>query len=148
MLIGPDAPIVFDNCRSSFMDHSYDFYKPDPFSEYPTVDGHQSIEVYLNALRQAFNTFKSPSSKMSLYGHKRVSVSDFDYFCFHTPFSKMVQKSFLAMVMEDIKDFDQKYRMSGGYSKSPIYDQELVNELQATNFKLDAKNSKALLKHA
>lgn len=29
MLIGPDAPFVLENLRYSFMDHSYDFYKPD-----------------------------------------------------------------------------------------------------------------------
>lgn len=40
MLLGPNAPIVFDTVRSTFIDHVYDFYKPDPFSEYPTVDGH------------------------------------------------------------------------------------------------------------
>jgi hydroxymethylglutaryl-CoA synthase len=40
MLIGSNAPVVFDKVRSSFMDHSYDFYKPNPTSEYPTVDGH------------------------------------------------------------------------------------------------------------
>ena len=51
MVIGPNASIVFDKVRSSFMEHQYDFYKPDPNSEYPLVDGHQSIEIYLNALR-------------------------------------------------------------------------------------------------
>lgn len=50
MLIGPDAPIVFENLRSSFVDHTYDFYKPDPKSEYPTVDGHISINTYINAI--------------------------------------------------------------------------------------------------
>jgi hydroxymethylglutaryl-CoA synthase len=59
MLIGPNAPVVFDNVRSTFMDHTYDFYKPDPHVEYPTVDGHQSIEIYLNALRESYKTFKS-----------------------------------------------------------------------------------------
>ena len=29
MLIGPDAPIVFENLRSSHIEHAYDFYKPD-----------------------------------------------------------------------------------------------------------------------
>ena len=28
-LIGPNAPIQFENIRSSFVDNSYDFYKPD-----------------------------------------------------------------------------------------------------------------------
>jgi hydroxymethylglutaryl-CoA synthase len=50
ILIGPNAPIVFDNVRSTFIDNAYDFYKPDPSSEYPTVDGHLSVNVYLNAL--------------------------------------------------------------------------------------------------
>ena len=40
MLLGPSAPVVFNPIRGTFMDHNYDFYKPNPFSEYPTVDGH------------------------------------------------------------------------------------------------------------
>jgi hydroxymethylglutaryl-CoA synthase len=40
MLIGVDAPVVFNNVRGSFVDNTYDFYKPNPFSEYPTVFGH------------------------------------------------------------------------------------------------------------
>jgi hydroxymethylglutaryl-CoA synthase len=30
MLIGPDAPLVFEPVRSTFFDNVYDFYKPDP----------------------------------------------------------------------------------------------------------------------
>ena len=29
ILIGPEAPIVMDNLRSTYMTHAYDFYKPD-----------------------------------------------------------------------------------------------------------------------
>ena len=29
-LIGPDAPIVLEPFRASFMDNAYDFYKPNP----------------------------------------------------------------------------------------------------------------------
>ena len=87
MLVGPDAPVVFDQVRSSYMDHTYDFYKPDPTSEYPTVDGHQSIEIYLNALRQCFKTFKQKFES----AHGTIpNYHDFSHFCFHTPFSKMV----------------------------------------------------------
>ena len=50
MLIGPNSKIVIEDIRASFMDNEYDFYKPDPRSEYPLVDGHLSIKVYLNAL--------------------------------------------------------------------------------------------------
>ena len=30
LLIGPDAPIVVDPVRSTFVDHAWDFYKPNP----------------------------------------------------------------------------------------------------------------------
>ena len=30
MLIGPNAPLVFDDVRSTFIDNAYDFYKPNP----------------------------------------------------------------------------------------------------------------------
>ena len=100
MLLGPDAPIVFNPVRGTFMDHQYDFYKPNPMSEYPTVDGHVSITIYLNALRQAFLTLKDKWHKK--YG-STLSYFDFDFMCFHTPFSKMVQKSFFAFLLEDIR---------------------------------------------
>lgn len=58
MLLGPNAPVVFDNVRGSFIDHYYDFYKPDPTSEYPIVDGHHSMDVYINALRKCVVTLK------------------------------------------------------------------------------------------
>lgn len=36
MLIGPNAPIIFESkLRGSHMAHAYDFYKPDLASEYP-----------------------------------------------------------------------------------------------------------------
>ena len=106
MLVGPEAPVVFDQVRSSYMDHTYDFYKPDPLSEYPTVDGHQSIEIYLNALRECFKTFKQ---KFKATHGSVPSYHTFSHFCFHTPFSKMVQKSFYALLLEDIKANQASY---------------------------------------
>ena len=87
MLISPEAPLVFENLRSSFMDNAYDFYKPVPSSEYPTVDGHLSISVYLNALDQCYNSLKA---KFKERYNWEPMFTDFDYFCFHTPFSKLV----------------------------------------------------------
>ena len=83
VLIGPNAPLKIDDVRSTFMDHQYGFYKPNPFNEYPLVDGHLSINVYMNALKHCFEGFKEKSQKMS---NEKVSFSTFDYFCFHTPF--------------------------------------------------------------
>ena len=58
-LIGPNANVVFDNVRSTFIDNVYDFYKPNPFSEYPIVDGKDSINIYLNALENCYKTYKA-----------------------------------------------------------------------------------------
>lgn len=34
ILIGPNAPLVMEQVRSSFISHEYDFYKPDPSNLY------------------------------------------------------------------------------------------------------------------
>lgn len=100
MLIGPDAPLVIDPIRATFMDHAYDFYKPDPRSEYPIVDGHHSIDVFLNALKSCLLTWKQKKNKA---GEKVLGYKDFDFFCFHTPFSKMVQKAFIHLLLVEIQ---------------------------------------------
>ena len=116
MLIGPDAPVVFDQgpifvgglmflsrtfdrmhvarfrfvslavllsnvvchfspgVRSTFMQHAYDFYKPDMASEYPTVDGHLSVKCYLEALDQCYLKYKTK------YGAKIAKGNEI--FCF------------------------------------------------------------------
>lgn len=58
MLIGPDAPIVFEpGLRGSYMSHVYDFYKPDLTSEYPYVDGHFSIKCYTKAVDACYKAY-------------------------------------------------------------------------------------------
>jgi hydroxymethylglutaryl-CoA synthase len=54
MLIGPNARLVIDPIRSTFIDHQYDFYKPNLASEYPVVDGSLSINAYLGALEECY----------------------------------------------------------------------------------------------
>lgn len=58
ILVGPNAPLVFDDARATFIDNNYDFYKPNPASEYPTVDGHLSIGIYLGAMSSCYETLK------------------------------------------------------------------------------------------
>lgn len=100
MLVGPNAPVVADPVRSTFIDNAFDFYKPDPRTEYPTVDGHVSIGVYLNALRHCYATLKQKT--LAKYG-REISYSDYNYFAMHTPFSKMVQKSFFEILLLEAK---------------------------------------------
>ncbi|CAL7949677.1 unnamed protein product [Xylocopa violacea] len=99
MVVGPDAPLIIDRgVRSSCMKHAYDFYKPNLKSEYPVVDGQLSIQCYLNALDNCYQTFCKKVKKMHNYD---VTLDNFDSFLFHSPYCKLVQKSFARLVFLD-----------------------------------------------
>lgn len=127
MLIGPNAPLVIEtNIRSSFMDNQYDFYKPDPNSEYPTVDGVLSQNTYINALVNTYASIKKKTLKAKL---PSISLADSDYFCFHTPYAKLIQKSFARLFWEDIKEGklipSEKLRAKIEETKGDLKDKEL-----------------------
>ena len=43
LLVSRNPKIAINPTRCSYMDHQYDFYKPVPGSEYPTVNGKLSL---------------------------------------------------------------------------------------------------------
>nr|AZB52791.1 3-hydroxy-3-methylglutaryl coenzyme A synthase 2 [Centranthera grandiflora] len=99
MLIGPDAPIAFESkLRASHMAHAYDFYKPDLASEYPVVDGKLSQTCYLMALDSCYTNLCEKFEKLE---GKKFSVADAEYFVFHSPYNKLVQKSFARLLFND-----------------------------------------------
>lgn len=99
MLIGPDAPLVFESkFRGSHMSHAYDFYKPNLASEYPVVDGKLSQTCYLMALDSCYKHF---CHKYEKFEGKQFSLSDADYIVFHSPYNKLVQKSFARLMFND-----------------------------------------------
>ncbi|XP_019172740.1 PREDICTED: hydroxymethylglutaryl-CoA synthase-like [Ipomoea nil] len=100
MLIGPDAPIVFESkLRASHMAHVYDFYKPILDSEYPVVDGKLSQTCYLMALDSCY---KNLCQKYETLEGKPFSVDEASYFVFHSPYNKLVQKSFARLIFNDV----------------------------------------------
>lgn len=107
MLIGPDAPIVVEpGLRGSYMQHAYDFYKPDLTSEYPVVDGHFSLTCYTEALDAAYRAYVQREAKLqSTNGNgvdaTKTSFDRFDYMCFHAPTCKLVQKSYARLLYHD-----------------------------------------------
>lgn len=108
LLIGPDAPIVFDTARGSHMEHAYDFYKPDFTSEYPVVDGHFSLTCYTKSLDRAYNNY---SKKVTKQQGKTVGLYDhFDYSAFHVPTCKLVTKSFARVLYNDFLSNPEKFR--------------------------------------
>lgn len=132
MLIGPDAPIAFDLVRSTYMNNVYDFYKPDPSKEYPTVDGAFSIDCYFKALESCYRGFmdkwnRAYSATMGPF----KGTEQFDFACFHSPFSKMVDKAFTNLVSYDIK-----YGYSAVKTDSS---RQIADEYKdASKYKLDA----------
>eukprot|EP00249_Psilotum_nudum_P009176 c21757_g1_i1 orf=393-1796(+) len=99
MLIGPDAPIVLERKYSgTHMAHAYDFYKPNLASEYPVVDGKLSQTCYLMGLDSCYRRF---CKKFEKGEGRSFSLVDCDYVVCHSPYNKLVQKSFARLVYND-----------------------------------------------
>ncbi|KAH8808791.1 hydroxymethylglutaryl-coenzyme A synthase C terminal-domain-containing protein [Xylogone sp. PMI_703] len=112
MLIGPDAPIVFDpGMRGTYMKHIYDFYKPNLMSEYPVVDGHYSVGCYTEALDACYKDYhqkKAIREKASTTNGNDINKDDanmpidiFDYLAFHSPYCKVVMKAYARLLYND-----------------------------------------------
>lgn len=89
-----DAPIKLEKCFGHHAAHVYDFYKPDPFSEYPKVDGPLSVTAYLQS---ALNAYADWSRKeFSTVCDLKISEL-FDKLIFHSPYAKIVYKAFCQL---------------------------------------------------
>ncbi|RDA94785.1 hypothetical protein CP533_4227 [Ophiocordyceps camponoti-saundersi (nom. inval.)] len=104
LLIGPDAPIVAEpGLRGTFMQHVYDFYKPDPSMEYGFLDAHYSVLCYIRALDASYQNYCEREAK-SCKGKEekpRIGIDRFDYMIFHAPTCKVVQKSYARLLYHD-----------------------------------------------
>lgn len=103
MLIGPNAPLVFDPFRATHMTHTYDFYKPDPTSEYPTVDGKLSLQAYISAVDKCYQTYRKKYFQNNIDKDAgSVSLLDeFDGILMHSPYCKLVRKAFARMLFNE-----------------------------------------------
>jgi len=100
LLVGADAPLAFDRgVRSSHMRHTYDFYKPNPKSEYPAVDGQLSVKCYLSALDTCYQLYCTKVEKV--FQLKKASLSFLDAVLFHSPYTKLVRKSLARIYLND-----------------------------------------------
>ena len=88
ILLGLGGCLLLEKIRSSYMKNVYDFYKPNPVSEYPVVDGHHSLDCYLEAL---YNCLFNYMNKKGIINFNK------DYFGFHCPYSKLVEKAFYQL---------------------------------------------------
>lgn len=98
MLLGPDAPVVVENIRGSHFENAYDFYKPNLDSEYPTVDGALSITCYFRALDNCYDLYRQ---RFKASHRKEFDLQKNAYFLFHSPFTKLVRKSFARLYQNE-----------------------------------------------
>ncbi|KAK9893909.1 hydroxymethylglutaryl-CoA synthase [Cystobasidium minutum MCA 4210] len=122
VLVGPDAPLVFEGTHGNAMGNWWDFFKPDLASEYPSVDGPLTLHSYIGGLEQSYENYiakeakKAAKSSGKINGHANgngeanghsttpehpQSVKDFDYICFHGPYGKLVQKGTARLMYLD-----------------------------------------------
>ena len=106
VLIGRDAPLVFNpKHRATHATHCWDFFKPDHSVEYPTVDGALSQECYYAALEDTYERLVSIIEKSSSTNDddKVLDATTPDYWVFHSPYNKLVQKSYGRLFLLDAR---------------------------------------------
>ncbi|KAG9509453.1 Hydroxymethylglutaryl-CoA synthase, cytoplasmic, partial [Fragariocoptes setiger] len=105
MLIGPNAPLVFDRFRATHMHHDYDFYKADLSSEYPIVDGKLSLKCYLQAVDKCYSTFREKYIKANYQPDSEQAsgplLNNFDAILLHSPYCKLVRKSVARLLYNE-----------------------------------------------
>lgn len=140
MLVGPNAPIVFDRgVRASCMRHAYDFYKPDLNSEYPVVDGKLSIQCYLSALDNCYQKYCEKVEKKD--PSESISLASFGAVLFHSPYCKLVQKSFARIAFNDFL----KSKKGAGVGAEKYQGLEKFSQLKLEDTYFDRDVEKAFL---
>ncbi|KAJ6480760.1 hydroxymethylglutaryl-coenzyme A synthase N terminal-domain-containing protein [Mycena vitilis] len=109
MLIGPDAPLVFEPIHGTYMADTHDFFKPNLASEYPEVDGPGSVVTYMQALDASYSAYKTKTSQAAKKTRLNnsgdtaspFSLEDVDYALFHSPYGKQTVKGHARMLYND-----------------------------------------------
>ncbi|KAF8173249.1 hydroxymethylglutaryl-coenzyme A synthase N terminal-domain-containing protein [Mycena galopus ATCC 62051] len=107
MLIGPNAPVVFEPIHGTYMADTYDFFKPNLSSEYPEVDGPASVVTYIQALDESYKAYKAKAAKAAkkaAHGNgdtASFSLANVDYALFHSPYGKQAIKGHARMLFND-----------------------------------------------
>lgn len=100
MLVGPNAPLVMEpGVRATHALDVYDFYKPF-HSEYAQVDGALSQWAYLSSVDTTYTRYKAKYAARNPSAAP-LSTTHFDFFAFHSPYNKLVQKGFARMSYMD-----------------------------------------------
>ena len=86
-----------------------DFLKPN--QQFPSVDGHRSMQVYLARMREALEDYKSVAGD--------IHPDDITYGPFHTPFPGMVKKAAVLAYRNVIRDTEVADEIEGDVGRQP-----------------------------
>lgn len=106
VLVGRDAPLAFNpRERATHAAHVWDFFKPDHSVEYPTVDGALSQVCYYQAIEDVYQrlTENVKKARGENGGGKPFDAESPDFWVFHAPYNKLVQKSYGRLFLMDAR---------------------------------------------
>ena len=152
VLVGRNAPLALIDPRerATHASNVYDFFKPDPTVEYPVVDGALSQVCYYRALEDCYSKFCDKVDRLKNINNNNTTITGnddeeyfhaeaADYFVFHAPYNKLVQKSYGRMYLMDarrrhareermmmMKDSEEKKDNHPSTSSSPPPPQSVV----------------------
>jgi len=106
MLIGPKPVVSLEFGRASYMKHVYDFYKPYLSSPYPVVDGKLSNSCFIEAIDECYEKF---AAIMETRTNQPMKLDDYAFCIFHSPYNKLVQKSYGRLVYNDFLRRPEEY---------------------------------------
>ncbi|KAI9178799.1 3-hydroxy-3-methylglutaryl coenzyme A synthase [Blastocladiella emersonii ATCC 22665] len=105
MLVGPNAPIVMERgLRGTHMENVYDFYKPNLSSEFPVVDGPESVVCYMRAVDKCYAHYMAKLTAAN-GGVETPLTTAADFTVFHSPYAKIVQKAAGRLFLNDYLRF-------------------------------------------
>ncbi|KAJ2822390.1 3-hydroxy-3-methylglutaryl coenzyme A synthase [Coemansia sp. 'formosensis'] len=141
MLVAPDAPLALEfPLRGTFMEHIYDFYKPNLSSEFPTVDGPLSVTSYVRAVDHAYAAYLD---KLERSGVAHASLKDIDYLVFHSPYTKQVVKGLARIAYNDFlraADTPADFQQFRDVSREESYGNKVLEKAFITLSKDDFKS--------
>mmetsp|Transcript_9075 Transcript_9075/g.29824 ORF Transcript_9075/g.29824 Transcript_9075/m.29824 type:complete len:539 (+) Transcript_9075:17-1633(+) len=119
ILMGPEAPVIFDPTRCSHMIDEWDFYKPAGWHEMePIVDGPYSVKVYMNCLDHCIKGLQRKLKCDNL-------IEASDYMVFHLGSSVgFVRKAFKQMVKSCVGSMEEE-------EMEELWEQKTMPSLQA-----------------
>lgn len=156
VLVGRDAVLSFHpKERATHAAHVWDFFKPDHSVEYPTVDGALSQVCYYQALEDVYQRLVE---KLERNNGGNFDAETPDYWVFHAPYNKLVQKSYSRLYLLDARRQNREEEKKDGdngavhplqeWLTKPLEETYNDRKLEAVLKKLSAASYKKRLEDA